>query len=355
MYHSKDYRSINDHLAKTKKLLITTGCSFTVGTAAWDLDLVHEIPPRHFGGNVNYRGHSIEEKQYISNKYPEVFLSGTDIDLTQMERRNSFGDILARKYLNDEWTSANLGGNGNGNFSSILRLFNYPINYNLAEKIVVIFCMTSYMRYDLIRDDSHMLPGYIGNDFQTLWPNLGTPKNGPDENWRFMHDGFRECVYTDRWEVLSMIQYLQLLKTWCQAHQAEFVVLSAFDRYMTRDHVKNHLGYTYSRNHDTREINCKVPLSYESLQDSIDKFNMIPWDHFWLPEGEPSFFHLGLKYEPSFQANDISMYSFVQAAQEKQMVITPNDYLMGCAHPSAKLHDKLASLLNSHLANQNFL
>ena len=355
MYHSKNFRSINEHLKKTKKLIITTGCSFTVGTAAWDLDLVHEIPPKHFAGNVNYRGHSQPEKQYIADKYPGVFLSGTDIDLTQMERTNSYGNVLANKYLDGSWTTANLGGNGNGNFSSILRLFNYPIDYSQAEKIVVIFCMTSFMRYDLIKDDGVYLPGYIGDDFQTLWPNLGTPKNGPDENWRLMHDGFRECVYTDRWEMLSMIQYLQLLKTWCQAHNADFVVFHAFDRHITKDYVRNHLSYAYRRNLETREIEKKITLTPEQILDATDKYNMIPWDNFWYPEGEPSFYHLGLKYEPDLKNEDPDMYSFVMTAQKNNMAITPNEYLMGCAHPSAKLHDKLASLLNTHLNDRNFL
>lgn len=339
--HCKNVNQINQDLARTRKLLIGVGCSFTEGWGAWDMELVEEYPPGH-NGLMTYLTYDYETKKKIVEKYSDCEMMHDEIDTSKMTHRNSYINRLASHYYGDSWTPVNLGVTACGNFSGVARLFMYGIDYDTAEEITVIFCPTGMQRFDLLNDSFHNT-NLIGDDFKTLFLGLGTRKVQGDQHWRNMNEGYYRSVWSTKFEIMHTVMCFQMLASWCKLRNARLVVVPAFDKNYNREYFAQQLSINCFRDSQTYEIQDWEPGKFSGPGTLVDKLDCVPWNCFFRPGGYPTFYHLALAQETKLDQN----LDMVDIIKTKQM--TPDNWITGCGHPSAKAHDLFARLLYNHL------
>lgn len=346
--NSRDVSEVNRDLERTRHLLIGVGCSFTEGTSAWNLELIEKYPPLYDEGVYGYQSYDLKTKKEISSQFSNVSLDETTgyLSLYKMQTANSFVNVLAEKFYNKTHTPLNLGNCATGNLAAVLRLFLYPINYKIAKSITVIFCPTSLQRFDFIRDNGPFTTGIIGNDFTSIWPYLYTPNSKKDSLWKFLHDGYRECIWSEKFEVLNAIIAFSVLNFWCTSNNARLVVVPAFNKNYTKDYFKEHLQKIITRDGSTNEI-TEVKVNTQDSDFLEHYLNLVPWNKFFKPQNQTTFYHLALSQEKNMDQN-LGMYDFIKHKQ-----VSPNKWLMACGHPSAKSHSLFAEELYKHLENNN--
>ena len=357
MINCRNLTEINQDVRRTKKLLISIGCSFVEGVGAWDQALVEEYPPlrsRLGSRPYGYDDYDFEIKTAISKKYQGVTILGdmNIISTDDMEHANSFISVLASKYFGGEYTPVNLAVQGRGNYAAVMSLFFNSIDYHAAEEIVVVFCPTGLLRFDVVRDDWGLgRPDHVGNYFQAVWPVMsGSDKDSEKINyWRIFHDGYRECVWSTRFEVVNFFAVTQILKQWIQLHNAKLVITPAFDQDYNKEYFQTQLATHYSRDTTTREITNIIDNAHlESSNKMIDKFL---WEHYFKPQGYDTFFDLALFQETNLNPK-IKTWKEVNRAGKLMAFYpdgTPENWIMGCGHPGVKAHDLFAKELYNHI------
>jgi hypothetical protein len=341
---------INEQLKITKKAIVSLGCSFVHGIGAWSPDLVEQFPPVFKDGHLGYTSYDDGSKMYISKKWPDTFVDPISKDLNTDHNivNNAFVSVLANKYLNGEWTPINMGEHGAGNFSAISRLHMYPVNWKDAEEIIVVYCPTGPERFDFIKETSDYT--LIGNDFTTAWIQWSAKNQAGDYRWRQLHDSYRECIWSRKFECMNIIMQFQYLKTWCELHNAKLIVFPAFNRdEYTPEHFTKELGVEITRNAGNRLITKQEPITYDLvLQEAERRLKMVPWQNFVKFQGQTTFWDLAFSQEIDFD-KELGMHEFVGEKGGSR-----EGWIMKCGHPSAKAHDLLAKELYNHLIETDF-
>lgn len=359
MIDCRNIVEINRDIRCTKKLLIGIGCSFVQGIAAWDEELVEEYPPlrkTNGGRPYGYDSYDIETKIRISKKYQGVrILNGNEICTDDMEHTNSFINVAASKYFEGEYTPANLAVQGRGNYSAVMSLFFNLIDYHEADQIVVVFCPTGLLRFDFVKDDNPILDEeVVGNYFQSVWPVMTSDESTDAKKvnyWKNFHDGYRECVWSPKFEVLNFFCATQILKQWTQINNAKLVITPAFDQEYTKEYFQTQLNTHYSRNTNTREIMNIIDNVHQThSKEMIDKFL---WEYFFKPQGYDTFFDLALFQEKNLDSRVKNWKTVNRAGKLIEFYPngTPGNWIMGCGHPGSKAHDLFAKELYNHIRN----
>lgn len=336
--------TINANIKRTKKAIVSIGCSFVQGQGAIDEEIYRDYKWNGLHYNAINWQITPDELVTIREKYPEVFRNDdTSVNFTLHENRNSFVTVLCEKYFNGDYAAINLGRCGNGNRASIKELYFYPgINWDELEEIIVIYCPSGAERMDFIDDavdatlNEH--PRWI-----SAWPSETDGGKGTrNKFW----SGYRDAVYSDKYEMLEQISHIQELLTWCKWKKAKLIVTPAFMRYYTREKLTGAIKKTIHRN-DSRDI-IKVEQWNNNDKSVDDIVNMWPWENVFLPDGKPTFVDLAMAQEfPKWEKEDECPGFFSYHGKG-----TPGGWITPCSHPSVKAHDLFAKLLHKHITEE---
>ena len=127
MFHHQ-IKKINNDLKRTKRAIISFGCSFVEGQGAIDQDLYEtsEWSMDHVGIPMT-ANLSKKERDRLLKTNPLLYtnLQG-EIQWEKMEQKNAFVNVLCNKYYGNSWTPINFGIRGRGNRASIRNLYYWP-------------------------------------------------------------------------------------------------------------------------------------------------------------------------------------------------------------------------------------
>lgn len=336
--HYNQIPRINEDLKRTRKAIISIGCSFVEGQGAIDSWIWNKYyKPDHMDVRTDFWSFSELEIQDLINRYPDLeqHSQPSKISWINHEINNSFVSVLANKYFNREYTGINLGRRGNGNKASIKDLHYYPdLNWDLIDETIVIFCPSGMERYDFIEDTEFSINNH--SRWISIWPNIN------ESDWYGpLWKAYKDKLWTTKFEVLETISNIQELLLWCKWKNAKLIIVPAFLRYYTRPEFLERVNQSIIRKGDIKSSNGALPefLSKELVQ-AVD---MWPWSNMFQPGGFPTFADLCMAQEKTIDwKNGPNFYCFYGKG-------TPDGWLTPCAHPSVKGHDLFARLLYEHI------
>jgi hypothetical protein len=324
---------INKSIKTTKKAIISIGCSFVQGQGAVNPDLYSEYDWKFDGLGVPlYLELPPDEEKILMKKYPSVIKKDGKLDFRFMEYDNAFVNVLCKKYLKGKYTPINLGLSGCGNRGSIKELyFNPEINWSDIEEFIVVYCPSGPERFDFVNDQwgDHV-------HWVCMWPHYKDKEPGPR---RGLWEGYSECLYSDKFEILEQIAHVQELLLWCKHHNnAKLIITPGFDHRYTREHFKKSLRIDIARNIEGQLLNDNNSIPFLNREDinHIDKIiSLWPWDNMFKPNGYETFADLVTAREG---VKDNHFFNYLGTG-------SPNGWVTPCAHPTAKGHDYFAQLL----------
>jgi hypothetical protein len=343
MYY-KQLKKINEDIERTQKAIIGLGCSFVQGQGAFNEEIVQKYGT-HFselGDPLNLNKISEQEKKQLLETYPSLYIKDNNIDFTFMEYDNAFTNVLAEKYFNKEYAAINLGQRGCGNRATINELYlNTEINWDKLKEIIVIYCPSGLERFDFINDQFN-----DHNHWVCMWPHSKEGKPRGD-----LWSGYKEALYSEKFEVLEQITYIQQLLSWCKLHNAKLIITPAFDVRYNKEYFKNALSTKIMRSTNGNLLEIEKESVFKSIikktfnidHQAVNLLNLFPWEKVFEPDDMPTFVDMTLKQE--FKHTNPLKYHFWSFIGKG----TPNNWLTPCAHPSAKAHDLFAKLLHEHL------
>lgn len=348
---------INQGILKNKKVVITLGCSFVEGQGAIDLKLwdYYKFDPtiprdqwqEKFPHDSRSWGFTKAQQEEILSEFPDVYKDVNQRDdnllnFTNHEVNNSFGNVLCKKYFNDEYTCINLGRRGNGNKSSIKDLYFYPdILWDKIEEIIVIYCPSGAERYDFI--DDQFLPLNCHGRWVTIWPGGARGKPPYDEKsspYDILCNGINAALYTEKSAILEQISHVQELILWCKYKKAKLIVTPAFMPTYDKEKFRTTLNTVYSRNGERKIIDEQFDVYDKKTIEKV--INLWPWENMFYPNNEPTFADLCMAQETSIDRSAMWFYNFEYTG-------TPDRWITPCAHPSIKGHDLFAQYLYKHI------
>jgi hypothetical protein len=331
---------INDSIRKTRKAIISLGCSFVQGHGAIDQKIYDTYKWNHDKSVSPFTTWDLtkNEKQEILNEYANISLhadlDGT-INFSTHELENSFVEILSKKYFNGEYTPINFGRSGCGNRAAIKELYFYPdLLWNDLDQIIVIYCPSGAERFDFMQDEFHTL-----NDHQrwiSMWPHsddVSTPRN---TLWK----GYKDSLHSEKFEVLEQIAHIQELILWCKHMKAKLIIVPSFQRIYTRDHFTRGLSVKITRDGD-RNLTGSQKI-FKIPKEILKMVDIWPWENMFYPEGLPTWMDFIMKQEHETDYEKFYFWNYVGTG-------SPNKWVTPCAHPSVKSHDLFAKVLHQYM------
>jgi hypothetical protein len=340
-HYTKDIELFHQEVEKTKKIIVSIGCSFTYGHAAFSNDLMEEFPLWYKNGaNWTCEKYDSTIKNVMINRWPNLKLDAVgNLIFSTMFLDNSFLTKLHTKYLKGTYTPLNLAVTSAGLHATVMRLLVSPILWEKADEIILIFCPTAPSRLCLINDSGYE----YGNEFRTAWPT-----NTPFENQFFnkIQEGFQRSIYSPKWEVINFLHSWKILKTWMKNYNVKLITFPAFTRNYTPDDFKKILSTNIERSR-TDGVITNVTDTFMSTQGEY-LLNEVDWNTFIAPQGKNNFFDLAYSQEKDYNSN----YSVLDLTGEHKGSSTK--WITNCGHPSSKAHELLADELYKHLVETDF-
>tara|TARA_B110000503_G_scaffold5510_1_gene7629 strand:- start:8879 stop:9895 length:1017 start_codon:yes stop_codon:yes gene_type:complete len=332
--HYNQIKEINQSLKRTKKAIISLGCSFVEGQGAIDQELYDRLEWTMERTGVPMEPNlSRSDMIGIVKQYPELYIEHNKINWADMQHNNAFVNVLCKKYFEGEYTPINLGRAGRGNRATIKSLYTWPqLNWGDIEELIVLYVPSGQERFDLVSDQFNDF-----NQFHCMWPHWKDQlENTPR---RMLWQGYGEAVYSTKSAAIEQLLHVQELVNWCKVHNAKLVITPAFDKTYTRDYFKAFLKQGFERNMDQTLISNKADVSKDQVKHLEMMVDQWPWDSMFLPQQCPTFVDLCLKQE---NITNVGFWDF-------NGVGTENNWITVCCHPSAKAHDLFASELHKHI------
>jgi hypothetical protein len=340
--YNKQIIEINNDLARTRKAIISLGCSFVEGQGAVDQDIYdnYEWIMTKTGIPMYPKVTDSQQSKLLAD-YPELVLSNTGtVNWTFMEYRNAFVNVLCKKYFNAEYTPINFGLRGKGNRASIKSLYFHPqINWHDINELIVIYVPSGPERFDFVNDEfkEHQ-------QFHCVWPWHEDQETGPRKTlWK----GYSTAIYSEKSAMLEQISNVIELENWCKLKNAKLIITPGFDRTYKKQKFNEIIQNVIERNHlqeTTRHIEyAHNKKTVNRSNDELEIFNSIveqwPWDKMFSPQGCNTFMDLCLKQE-GLEHTGYWEYNGKG---------TPDHWITKCCHPSAKGHDLFARELYNHI------
>jgi len=348
MYY-RQVPQINADIDRTRKAIVTLGCSFVQGQGAVDDSLYEEYEWDFYGVGVPITVKAtLEQKKEIIKRYPntEITQFNDNIDFTFMEYDNAFGNVLAKKYFEGEYTSINLGIRGGGNRGTIKELYFHPeINWHKLDEIIVIYCPSGMERISFVSDEwrEH-------NHWATMWPHYKNISSGAR---KILSEGYSKRLSSEKFEIIEQIANVQELLTWCKVKNAKLIITPAFSNQYTKEHFMQHLFIMHERDIEgnlLRSVPCAIEcknddtaqiLAEQPFKETYGMMPLWPWENMFYPDEYPTFVELCMgqefsdwKYQHFFEFNGSG---------------SPKKWITPCAHPAAKGHDLFAKKLYEHI------
>jgi hypothetical protein len=329
--YKKQIPEINAGIKRTKKVIISIGCSFVQGQGAVNPELYDDYKWTYeeLGVPLYLTLDSADEKA-LMKKYPSVCKTDGKLDFRFMEFDNAFVNVLCNKYFNGEYTPINLGLAGCGNRASIKELYFHPdINWHEVEEYTVLYVPSGPERFDFVNDQWGDHAHWV-----CMWPHYKDKPEGPRRDlWR----GYHDALYSDKFEVIEQIAHVQELMQWCKVHNAKLIITPGFDHRYDREYFTESLNTKIARTMDGELIKDRSTFFQRAEVDKL--LNLWPWDCMYYPAGEKSFADAITAREGK---KDDHFFNYLGTG-------SPNGWITACAHPSAKGHDYFAQLLYNHI------
>lgn len=333
---------VNEDLKKTRKAIISIGCSFVEGQGAVDQQIYDNykwtmaktgIPMKPVISN--------SEKSKLLADHPELSIDSNGvIDWKFMEFKNAFVEVLCKKYFKGSYTPINFGLRGRGNRASIKSLYFHPqINWHDIDELIVLYVPSGPERFDFVNDEfkEH-------NQFHCAWPWSDDQAPGPRKTlWK----GYGTAIYSEKSAMLEQISNVIELNNWCKLKNARLIITSGFDRSYLKERFNEiiqdwserdihqetvrYIEYAHNKNSITR-----TQEGSNNLKEIVDQW---PWDKMFAPQGCNTFIDLCLKQEG---LENKGFWDYNGKG-------TPENWLTVCCHPSTKGHDLFAQELYKHI------
>ena len=342
MVLNSQIEQINKDIIRTKRVIISLGCSFVQGVGAIAEDIYNNYPWEPMSPKDTTIKWNLTKDNYkqLVSQHLNIKGSYKHIEFAEHESDNSFVSILCKKYFNNEYAAINFGINGCGNRATIKELHYYPdILWNEIEEHIVIYCPSGLERFDFISDEYHN-PNEAGR-WKSIWPRDLDEDSSRAQLW----GGYKNHLYSSKFEVLEQIAHIQELLLWCKYKNARLIIVPAFNRYYSKSYFTKSLKDTVTRSNTGDMISIK----HSAFSDSgITKMvNMWPWEHMFEPDGCPTFMDLVMKQEfPTTWKDQEHFYLYAGSG-------SPTAWVTPCAHPSVKGHDIFAQHLYKHITENN--
>ena len=366
-FRAKRLDLINQDLRRTKKAVVSLGCSFAAGQGAFEdetMDILAPLISQNTFSNYDYlyKGHnkkdlenfaSITNTKFIVDAKESGKWSGSKnkyaVDTYEMETGNSFVNQMCEK-LSNNFTPINFAHPGNGNMASINRLMSFPIDWDYCEEIIVVWCFTDPNRYDVLDDRIPFNKLIIQHDHQTMWPQFEDEYNTDHEklingeSWFQMQKNYTDTLWSENFIAMNFLHAGLSLKTWCKAHNARLAIFPAFSNYGRQDITNLLLDRIVTRDVASRNLLTqeKRKLKQGELKYGKQTIDNFPWTNIVNLNGSSNFFDLSYKQDTEYNPN-ISLQDIVN-----ERILTKEKWVLPCGHPSAKGHGFLAEKLIEH-------
>ena len=370
---SRDVAMINKDIAKKRKAIVSLGCSFTQGLAAFDQPILDFLRPQ--GGQASdfdyvCKAHDPKDLLNLCQEFNLDFsilgdaerdrwngsTGSINVNSQPYEVNNAFVNRMTH-LLDESWVPINMGNAGNGNKSAINRLFQYPIDWHLCDQILVVWCYSDLNRLDLVKD-INIDHSELGHDHDTMWPkptpyDPGMEKFRQGEDWHNVQYYFTRTLWSEAFNYQNFIQHGRYLDTWCKATGANLITLPAF-----ADVTKSEIEHEFCLNKRHRDANKHLddtidifPFAESYVEHNQKAIDLFPWDSVCEPAGEKTFFHYAYSQEPEYGEKErgLNMWQVIDQGG------TPNDWIFPCGHPSGKAHHALAEWLVTESERKGFL
>jgi hypothetical protein len=327
---------INEDIKRTKRAIISLGCSFVRGHGAIDDAIYRNYTYNATKGSCVITW-DLTNARSLVKEFPGIkILRHGDLDFYLNEEKNAFVNVLAKKYFEGSYASINLGISGSGNRATIKELYFYPaINWKELDEIIVIYCPTGAERFDFIDDQYHRL-----NDnarWTSSWPRISKDRNPVDLLWQ----GYAEAVHSSKYEIIEQVSHIQELLLWCEHKNAKLIIVPSFSKHYNRENFIGSISQQIYRDNNRKIVKESEYLD-SNYQSAVELADMWPWDKMFYPDGHATFMDLVLKQEFPEEETLPWFYTFAGVG-------SPNMWVTPCCHPSAKAHDLFAKYLYKHI------
>lgn len=336
-----DIPKINKSLKTTRKAIIGVGCSFVEGQGAFDTEIYENYPwtCEEVGVPLKLCLDQDQESQFLSS-YPEVKKnSDGSYDYSIMEDRNSFVNVLATKYMDNEYTPINMGIRGRGNRASSKSLyFHTEIDWDSIDEGIMLYCPSDISRLDFSSDNWFKMfrgPSYH-NYFRCIWPHERSEDTPMAKLW----NSYAEALYSDRMACMEQIIHVRDLVNWCKVNNFKLIVTSAFDMSYTPEFFFNAISKEVARNLGGEIVKISDFPDRKKIQDVVNQF---PWENYFKPDNFLTFADFAASQDSEEEHGRYFNYFRFLGKGSPDMWITP------CSHPDAKAHDLFAQKLFEHI------
>jgi len=336
--YQHEIKAINRSLKKTRKAIVSFGCSFVAGEGAVSVEILQNynyIGRRGVHAEIKFTNQA--EKDDFLKKYPLVTVhSDGSLHLRQLERENAFVNVLCKKYFSKEYTPINFGLSGNGNKASISQVNFLPnINWHLIKELIVVYIPTDPARIGFVNDQFQDHARFI-----TMWPHHKAHKYSRGKLW----DGYCESLYSEKFAFLEAINDVSHLRNWASNFNSKMIIFPAFNSYRKErfeeailTQVRRHYKKTSLISNTVDNFSAK---DRKIQQELIDK--QWPWRNMWEPDGYTNWAHL---VQCEYEDPTIDFHTYAGTG-------SPNYWFTSCMHPSSKAHDDLAQRLYNYITTE---
>lgn len=332
---------INKEIDRTRKAVITLGCSFVQGMGAYNEEIWQKYEWEKTFGNRFKPILNDRQKKELIDKYESLLLINNEIVFEAMEYENSFGSVLCKKYLDNQFVNINLGIRGCGNRATIKELYLHPeLNWHNIDKIIVVYCPSGLERFDFVNDFYRSHDHWIA-----MWPNPQDASGSRNLLWK----GYKEVIYSEKSAIIEQIVNVQELLLWCEQHNAELIITPGFDRRYNKETFTQELFKTYLRdeNGEVKKITSEVDIQDIPCRKELENLiELWPWNKMFAPNGFDTFVDFIMEKEFGSDWQEHWFWSYFGSG-------TPNGWLTKCAHPSAKAHEAFAQQIYQHLKSKS--
>ena len=338
MYYNEIHQ-INSSLEKTKKAVISFGCSWAEGQGAIPMEILenYEYHCPQLGVPYEIKFKTPSEKEELLKKYSEIIESPDGaLNFRRLERKNNFAHILCNKYFEGQYTPINFGLSGSGNKASINQIHLYPqIRWDLIEELIILYFPTSPDRLSFINDqfDDHF-------KFTTIWPHADNHCKPPLKD---LWSSYFHALHSDKFAYLEALLDMGQLRNWAGNFNSKLIVFPAFTDYSREkflDAIMTPIIRDFKTNKQVSHTHQFGENEKKYLTHLVD--NQWPWETVWTPDGALQWDELIMRNEPNCN----------EPLPKYVGIGTENYWITPCMHPSIKAHDDIAERLHNHIVTE---
>jgi hypothetical protein len=272
-------------------IVIGLGDSFTQGVGSWSRETYKE-----YNGFID----------------PLKIPKHLEIDMYEY----SWVSQLCRNHLTN-YKPINLGNMGKGNRASVKELYLNPqIDFNNANDVIVMLMLSGIERFDFINRE------FNRHHFIAMWPNPWDKNSTHKQLW----EAYARDLWSEKFVCLEALLNIQEADMFCKANGWKFVVASAFDQRVTREHFITHCG-----------------------SENTQLIDTIPWDKFLYPNGCKSFMELLLNYDGHPELVDGAFYEYYSKLPY------PTELITNCMHPTREGYRIMADEIYKHCISRGYV